>query len=245
METQETLNIHKLNTQGIQLLEYKKELLKDYPQIIKDNLKDGIERMVFNKLISETLKSMLIDETISILDLKNYLLENPEFIKSRDEVYKEYELYKNKLYQTLVKQEIISKNNQYKIDIDEDNDTIDLVKTFSLDTNFVRLYFSVLDDRELSKLTKTKGFIEKFSALRLYTVANNFVEKYKNYDIDKFEISFDNPYIEEDGLAHSVEIIIKIKPLYLEKESLFKNTIIALENLIKLIDIYFEERFLV
>ena len=238
------IGIKKLNTQGIELLRYKTELLKNYSELTTNALLDALQKLLCSKIINQETYDIITNNDIDVVAAKNFLLNEPNCTKSKEECITEYNLIKTKLYQTLIERNIIKNKNNYKLDIDELNDTIDIVRTFTIDSDFIREYFKIENDKELSILMKSKGFVEKFSALRLSAIANNFVDKYQNYDNNRFIIATDNPFIEDDGLGHSIEILIKINPVYLEKQNIFNDTLVNLDNLLKLIDVYFEERLL-
>lgn len=237
------VSIKKLNSQGLKLLEYKKECLKDYSPIVIEGLLLGLQKMLDTSLINQQTYEILTNNSITLEDTKSYLIELPDFVKSKEEAIQEYNLYKTRLYKKMLERNIIINKNLYKLEIDENCDTIDLIKTFTIDSNFAKQYFNVVTEKELTKLMKPKtGFIEKFAALRLAAIAEGFVEENKDFDKDKLTILCDKPFREEDGLGYSIEFVIKINPFFLEKEGKFEQTIIALEHLIKLIDIYVEER---
>ena len=239
------LSIKKLNIHGLQLLEYKKELLKNYTQLVKESLLLSLQKMAEKELITQPTYEIITNDNISLVDTKDYLLGLEDYIKSKEEALREYNLYKAKLYKTLIERQIILNKSLYKLEVDEDNDTIDLIKTFSIDTHFTKLYFNINSEKELNQAMKPKGFIEKFAALRLNSLATGFVEEYEEFDSNKFTIVPDKTYREEDGLGYSIEIIIKINPFFLEKEGRFEQTIISLESLIKLIDDYFSKRTII
>lgn len=244
-ETDINLSIKKLNIHGLQLLEYKKELLKNHTQLVKESLLLSLQKMVEKELITPPTFEVIINDNISLIETKNYLLEISDYVKSKEEALREYNLYKTKLYKTLVEREIIINKSLYKLEVDEENDTIDLIKTFSIDAQFTKLYFNITSEKELNKVMKPKGFLEKFAALRLNSLVASFVKEYEEFDTNKFTIIPDKTYREEDGLGYSIEIIIKINPFFLEKEGRFEQTIISLENLIKLIDDYFAKRTII
>jgi predicted XRE-type DNA-binding protein len=184
-----------MNKQGLELIQYKKELKKNHSDIVKKSLLIAIEKLFELKYIDLQTLNMLKDDDRSEDDLVEYLLNKPYYIKTNEQISQELELFNDKLKESMEKHHILS---ELTTEIDVPKESVSVLKTFSVGEQFVCEYFGV-HSGDVSDLMKKKGFVEKFSALKLTQVLKKIIEK-----IDEENISKDSRvYIHPSNVYHN------------------------------------------
>lgn len=230
--------LKKINETGIRLLEYKEELMKDYPQIVRDSLLLSLEQMVSDKVIDLNTYQVMKSTSENKESFVSYLLTKKEYIKSYDELFKEYDVYREELSEELKMQELHDLTTETIVE----KDSIYVAKTFTLDEKFVMDYFGV-EEKDLIKLMKRRGFMEKFATLRLTKVMSDIIKKgksiislikldsslaYFNDSEDGFNIDFIMEISVDDLpiLDKKTKIIAEIKDMKSLAENTYKNKMI-------------------
>lgn len=172
----------KLNVAGIELLEYKKELLKSHNYIVQNALYAALDIKLQANLLSEETCNLIKDTTVSYEEFHTYLMEQKEFLKSKKDLLNEYDQFKY---------DFSNKIMNYNIELlssvsDIENEKISFIKTFSIDENFVSHYFGIKDEEEIALLLKRNGFIETFSALRLKKIVEDWYIVFKHTQSESF-----------------------------------------------------------
>lgn len=162
-----TSQLNRINERGVKLVEYKGELRKDYPEIVREALKTTLRTMVDNRLLDETTLKVVLDESRDTEALKSYLLGSMLYRKSDEELMDEFELIRNDFM------------NAFDVEIGFESksvlnkDAVVMTKQFVLDAAFVAEYF-MAEEKDVITLMKRKGFVEKFAVLRLSKVMEGF-----------------------------------------------------------------------
>lgn len=206
----------KINEVGIKLIEYKDELTKNYPKIVTDSLFYSLEQMVDNQVIDLGTYEIIRNSQESKEDFLDYLLSNEKYIKSYEELFAEYDITRRELDEELKMHDLFTLKTETKVE----TDSILVLKTFSIDEQFVADYFGV-DEEEIVKLMKRKGFIEKYTALRLIKVLKDIINQGKrSFSLIKLDHSL--AYFAENGDGYNIDLIIEIpidNLLVLEKKN--------------------------
>lgn len=197
-------NIKKLNNVGLKLIEYKDELSKDYSPIVRDALLNSLEQMVESGIIDIGIYEAIKNNNEGKDDFILKLMNSDKYIKSHEELLEEYEVIRKEIGEELVMHDLSDLTTGILVE----EDSITILKTFVIDGNFVMDYFGV-DEVDLDKLMKRKGFVEKFTALRLVKITNDIISRMKNKN--KF-ISLDHSmaYFDEDGDGYKIDLIMKV-----------------------------------
>lgn len=230
--------INKINNVGLQLLEYKEELLKDYPKIVRDALILSLEQMAEQKIIDidtfETIKNT--DESVDLF--LAYLLTKKEFTKSYKELFKEYEEIREELNKDLELQNLFDLKTETIVE----KDVICILKTFSINESFVMEFFGV-EEKDLIKLMKRRGFVEKFAALRLTKVLTDIIKEGK---INTTMIKLDNSlaYFNENGDGYNIDLIMEASVNDLIAIDKKKRIISEVKTIRKLADKTYKEKMI-
>lgn len=195
----------KINEIGIKLLEYKDELTKDYPKIVRESLVFSLEQMLNNKIIDLTTYEIIKDIKENRDSFMSYLLTKDEFVKTYEELFEEYEVFRKELDEELKNHELFDLKTKTVVE----KDVIYILKTFSIDEDFVMNYFGV-EKNDLSKLMKGKGFVEKFVVLRLTKVLKDIIDM-SNYNISVLCLDNSLVYFNEESNEYNIDLIMKIK----------------------------------
>lgn len=196
--------VNRINNIGLSLLEYKEELLKDYPKIVKNSLISSVEQMLANEVIDTVVYELIISENEDCSSFKEYILSNKNYTKTHAEILKEFEEIRIKFDEILKDKEIYGLVTSSMVE----EDSIFAVKTFRMDEEFLMEYFGV-DERDLNSLMKKKGFAEKFAALRLTKIINDIIEK-SNKLTNKTTLDNSLAFLDDVRNSYNIELIIKI-----------------------------------
>lgn len=165
--------MQKLNALGVEILSLKTEMMKtDYPEIVKRALRETAENMVKKEAIDVELHLALTDEKLSTKEFEEILLENPSCLKTKEELFVEYEQIRESLQEELNKDEALENITSSSM-VDEEQ--LSFSKTFKLDNQWVSEYFGQ-PANEVDKLMVRNGFVEKFAVLRLSKILEDFLK---------------------------------------------------------------------
>lgn len=208
--------INKINKIGLSLLEYKEELTKDYPPIVRNSLLSTISGMYENEVIDSVVYELMISKTEDFNNFKEYILSNSNYTKTHAELFKEFEAFRVEVDNKLKDNEIYGLITQSII---EEN-SIFAIKTFSIGEEFIMGFFGV-EEKDLNNLMKKKGFAEKFAAFRLTKVINDIIDD--SGLVDNLNIDKSLAYFNDKQNSYNIELIIKldIDSIDLEDDILF------------------------
>lgn len=195
----------KINENGIKLLEYKEELMKDYPKIVRDSLILALEQMMAENIIDLVTYQTIKNTNESKDSFISYLLTKKEFTKTYEELFEEYEVFRIELDEELKMHDLFDLLTETVVE----KDSIYVIKKFTIDESFVMDYFGV-DEADLIRIMKRRGFVEKFTALRLTKVLKDIINESKK-EISILNIDNSLAYFNEDNNGYNIDLIMGIQ----------------------------------
>jgi len=199
------INSRKLNEVGLKLIEYKKELEKNYPKIIKDSLLLSLEQMADNKIIDLSTYELIKSEDENMDTFTSFLLTQNKYTKTNKELFSEYETLRKNLEEEL---DIMHEVNDLNTVTVVEKDLIQVIKTFSIDKDFIINYFGITE-QEFPKLTKKKGFMDQFVALRLTKILKDIINQNQKI-LSLLRLKNSLTYFNEAEEKYSIDLIMEI-----------------------------------
>ena len=228
--------MNKLNLLGLEVIEYKKELAKDYPELVKKALYSSIENLTTNNVIDLDTLYALKDEDMYIDSFTDYIYRNEKYLKTKEELTKEYEEIRIKLNDFL-------ETLGYKEDIytgsSVDDESIKISKIFYMDESFLRDYFH--NGINTDKLMERKGFAEMFAILRFPKIIKGFLDGY-NYNKELYTCRASEVFYEKEVNAYGIYMISDINIEKLEDVEEMQRVLTDLSETFKALDEYYYER---
>lgn len=198
--------MEKLNKFGSEMLEYKKELQKDYPELIIKSLNQTIDHLAENGVIDVDTHFAIKENSIDEQGLRELLLQKQNFLKTKEELFVEYEGIRLKLNEYL---EITDENNsEIKSISSVDEEQLCITKEFILTEQFLKDYFDIESENDFNVLMSRKGFIEKFAILRLNKVLKDFIKQQETSD--SFTYMNSNVFFEAERNVYGIYLLFKI-----------------------------------
>lgn len=212
--------MNKLNELGNELIQYKTELMKEYPEIIKKSLASSVETLCVNKIIDITTHQLIIDNSNSLEDFYDYVMTQEAFLKTREELLLEYEEIRKAINVSLEKNELV---NYIETINNIDTEMISIVyKGFIIDKDFVKRYFKI-GNSKMDKLMQKQGFIEKFAVLRLPRILEEFLNTV-DYPKELFDCKATNTCLEEcveqENNTYDIRLVFDIPIKILEDKEI-------------------------
>lgn len=204
--------MNRINQKGMELIQYKSELSKDYPELIKNSLVLALEQMVESKVLDMDTYMIVKDDTMKNEEFGSYLLTKPSFTKTEEEIFKEFEVLRGVLDEKLIEHKVEGLKTESVID----KDVILITRKFCFDEAFTMKYFGV-EEKDLLKLMKRRGFIEKFAVLRLTAIFKELVEKI-TYPKDLFAVDVSLVYFDKDENGYSIDFTFEVDIERVEKK---------------------------
>ena len=205
--------MNRINELGMNLIEYKIELFKDYPKLVLDSLVLSIEKMLEVKAIDLDTFMLIKDDTVDIDSFKEYLLTKPNFSKTEEQLREEFEKIREKLNELLISNEL----ENYETESNIDKDIISVSKKYVINEKFAMNYFGV-DEKEILKLMKRKEFIEKFAVLRLTKILSEIVSMLDMSKSRFFKNDSSLVYFNEEEEGYCIDLIFEIDIKSIENE---------------------------
>lgn len=228
------------NEKGKKLLEYKTELIKDYPQLVRDALVLSLDKMRETQLLDEDTYEKLKLSEDSFDFFKQYLITKKDYTKTEAEIFEEFEKLREILNATIHEteglEEVRTENNTKK-------DKISIVKKYSIDEDFTLQYFGVSEEDSLG-LMKRRGFIEKFSVLRLTKIMTDFMRNL-SYQKDLLECDISLSFYDEETNSYAIEILFDIDISLIENNVDLHEVCNEVKRIKNLSDEYYDKRIIV
>lgn len=196
--------MNRINQQGMELIQYKIELSKNYPEIVKKSLILALEQMLENHIVDLDTYMNIKDETFSTKEFEKYLLTKPKFLKTEEEIFKEFEALRSILDKKLEEHQVENLTTESVID----KDVIDITRKFCIDGEFTLNYFGV-EEKDLLKLMKSKGFVEKFAVLRLTAIFKSFMKDI-SYPKDLFNVDVSLVYFDKERNGYNIDLTFEV-----------------------------------
>lgn len=230
--------MNRINQKGMKLIQYKIELAKDYPQIVKESLHLALEQMVANDVIDIDTHQIVLDESVSVSEFEEYLKTKPQFLKSPDEIFQEFESLRFRLHEKLLSYNLRDLHSESVVE----KDVILVVKKFCIDEEFTMRYFGV-EEKDLVKLMKRRGFVEKFAVLRLPAIFKPFMQTLE-YPKDLFVCDVSLVYYDKEINGYSIDLYFELPVDEVEKEENLDSICSAIKAISEKAQVYFEEKTL-
>lgn len=163
--------MNRVNDKGMQIIEYKTELLKDYAPIVKNSMLIAVEQLAINGIIDADTHLALKDSDVTLESFIAAVHDKIQFMKTDEELLKEFEIIRVKVDEELAKYDLLGELTTKSI---VSKDKIVATKIFCIDKQFVMDYFGVNED-DASKIMKRRQMVDKFTALRLAKIFKEFL----------------------------------------------------------------------
>ena len=203
--------MNKFNALGMEVLDYKTEYLKDYPQLVHDSIALAIDS---KSNVEEEIKTKLKDTSFSYDDFKKYLLTQTSCLKTYEQLLVEYESIRQTLDNLLLKDEISKDLKSFSKVEDEQ---IQIVQEFVITEDFIKNYFTIENEKDFEILMSRKGFIEKFAILRLTKIFDDFLKTLK--DTTSFSLKHSLVFFNSESNVYGIHLEYNISIEELEKEN--------------------------
>jgi len=230
--------MNRINQKGTELLGYKSELVKDYPELVRKSLLLAVEQMVENKVINLGAYEFIQQEDTTIEELRAYLEEHSEFLKSEEEIFAEFEVIRGRLDELLYERGM----NDLQTESVIDKDVLLVTKKFCIDEVFTMNYFGV-EEKDLLKLMKRRGFVEKFSVLRLTAIFKPFMEAL-DYPVDLFKCDVSLVYYDKEENGYSIDVFFELPIEEVEKEEKIEEMCASIQGIVDQAESHYKERIL-
>jgi len=229
--------MNRINKKGMDLIGYKGELVKDYPLLVRNSLLLAIEQMVENNIISLDAYEFVKQDETTLEELQSYLEDHAEFLKSEEEIFAEFEIIRSHLDKVLEDKGMDSLQTESVID----KDVILVTKKFCIDENFTMTYFGV-EEKDLLKLMKRRGFVEKFSVLRLTAIFKQFKEELEQDEFLKCDVSL--VYFDKEENGYSIDIYFELPIEEVEEAGKVGEMCEVIQSIVAKAESHYEERIL-
>lgn len=227
--------MERINQRGIEMLQYKTELSKDYPELVKKSLILALDQLVEHKVIDLDTYEYIRDPSTTVEMLREYLLTKKAFLKTDEEIFAEFEVIRNAFNKKLEERGI----NVVTESVIE-KDAILAMKKFCINEQFTLEYFGV-EEKDLLKLMKRRGFVEKFAVLRLTAIFRPFVQRVEYpKDLMNFDVSL--VYFDKEENGYSIDIFFELPIEKVEKQERIEEMLDHIQTITQQAEAYFHER---
>ena len=165
--------IQRLNLQGLEILDIKKELLKTETPIIQKALVSMSNDMLKQGLLTVELHHSVQNSDVSELSFKEELLQNAHLMKTHAELEKEFEVIATGIKPSLISLAEEETFPRVILIPNVEKDTLDLKISFEVGEEFVKDYFGQCTKTMMDR----KGFVEKFVVLRFSKIMKDYLSK--------------------------------------------------------------------
>ena len=229
--------MNKFNALGMEVLDYKTEYLKEYPQLVHDSIALAIDS---KNNVEEEIKTKLKDTSFSYDDFKKYLLTQTSCLKTYEQLLVEYESIRQTLDNLLLKDEISKDLKSFSKVEDEQ---IQIVQEFVITEDFIKNYFTIENEKDFEILMSRKGFIEKFAILRLTKIFDDFLKTLK--DSTSFSLKHSLVFFNSESNVYGIHLEYNISIEELEKENQIENITNKIIEIAKNANKNYKDRMLV
>lgn len=220
----------KLNKLGLDVLTYKKELSKDYPEIVKKSLEQTVNILAENNVIDVDVLYALTDKNTDVNNLNLLLLEKPFCRKTMEELLAEYEDIRILFNEYLGIDD--NDNSEIKTVSNVNEESLLVAKNFMYGSDFAKEYFGISNQQNLKTLMNRQGVFEKFAILRLGKIVKDFIEESCANSEYGFDITFSDVFYENNKECYGIGLIFKIPIEIVEVEESMENISKQIQDLI-------------
>lgn len=229
--------MNKYNQLGLELIKYKTELLKEYTDIVVNALYLAIDQLAQTKIIDTDTQAYLKDNDISLKEFSEIIILDDKYIRSNEELLVEYEALREKINEKLNENGLVDgiRTQSYVV-----KEKIQINKTFSINKDYVMNFFGV-NEEELEKLMKRKGFIEKFAVLRLPKIISDFLRA-TDHPSELFKVSGSFVYYDATHEGYSIDLCFDIPIDIAEDESNIEDIVLNIKDIISNAETYYNSK---
>ncbi|EMH2710048.1 hypothetical protein SI855_002802 [Clostridioides difficile] len=222
--------MNKFNKLGDSLLDCKRELLKDYPEIITNSLIFFVKDMLEKQIIDEDVFELLKNKNINFNDFRNTILFNSNCIKTQEELLEEYESIIQKISEFLD-----FERSDIKASEDIEKEIISLSKAFIIPISFIKNYFDIDSEESFREITKQQGFMHKFAVLRMPKIIAPFIKEGEFFDVVNSDVFF-----QKEEESYGIFISFNIKLAGFENNKILEDTIGEISNILESVQVAFK-----
>ena len=230
--------MNKLNKVGNQMIEYKVELGKDYPELVINSLLAMVDKLAVDGVIDVDTHFSLKEKDISIESLRELLLSKTNFLKTHEELFAEYEEIRNHINELLG---IDDENEIIKTVSSVTNEKIAITKEFIITEDFMKNYFYIETEKDYEILMKRKGFVEKFAILRLEKILRDF-KAHAEIQSEDYEVINSNVFFEAERNVYGIHLLFNLPIEKIEDKERLEIIIEEIKVLMDKSTEYFESR---
>lgn len=229
--------MNKYNQLGLELIKYKTELLKEYTDIIVNALYLAIDQLAQTKIIDTDTQAYLKDNNIKLKEFNKIIINDEKYIKSNEELLVEYEELREKINIRLAENDLI---NGIRTQSYVNKEKLQINKTFAIRKDYVMKFFGV-NEEELEKLMKRKGFIEKFAVLRLPKIISDFLRA-TDYPTELLKVNGSLVYYDAINDGYSIDLSFDIPIDIVEDELNIEDIILNIKDIISNAEAYYDSK---
>lgn len=227
----------RINSFGKKAIEYKTEMLKDYPKIVKNALQLSISTLVEKNELTLFTQSALLNNDTNLEEFHQLIKSTNLYLKTPEELFQDFENIRESLNTELEKFNMENIESESEVD----NDKIIVYKTFSIDEDFVINYFGV-DRKNALKLMGKKECIQMFASLRLEKILKDYLNL-ENEDLEHlFILKKEKPYYEIENNSFNIKLLFSIDVDMLDKKKNYKIVATKIKKIYDNIEKYYNKR---
>lgn len=223
----EVTELERLNKVGVEVLEYKKELMNTkHSSIVQRALVNATTNLLSSEVITMDIHDALRDSDTTVQEVKTLVLEEHNLVKTEEELKVEFESIREPFHEALMRREAIQDASYAKLSSESQvkEDEIQVVLSFEMTKDFMGDYFEK-DGDYLDRMMKSDGFAEKFAILRYGALMMKYLKRFETYDDDRkraalehnVEVGATKVYVNKDESLYGVELVFHIPVVSLEE----------------------------
>lgn len=216
--------MEKLNKSGRILLQYREEYKKHYADNIDNSLKQAVLEMYNEKIINEKIFRNIFNGDISDDTFEGILLRDKSFIKNKSELNSEFDKIRQKVNDYMIEIGFIDgMSTKNAIDFNK----IIIIHEFDLNRAFMTAFFGV-NQMEIVPLMRRRGFMEKFSVLRLNQVLKEIYNEMN--PLEDVDYSYSLVYYNRETKGFSIDYKYSVSIEVLSSDEKMKSIIDLIKN---------------
>lgn len=233
--------MNRVNKLGMDLISYKQELLKDYPEIVRKSLMNSIEQIAAAQMIDTDTFGLLKDEAYTHSEFERYIKGHDKFQKNEEEILEEFKKLEARLIEIMKEREM---DESLTTVIKSEAESILIFKAFVINEEFANAYFGFEKESDLMDAMKQRGFIEKFALLRLNAIFKPFVlAKINENPQVSIDISF--LYFDREKKGYRIDILFSIKETAFDNETELFTYLDSVKEIVNEAQNLFDEKMIV
>lgn len=209
-----------LNKLGIEILEYKTELLNpSHSDLVRRALNTATTTLLSNDVISIAVHDGLRDASMPYEAVKELVLALPDLRKTEAELKSEYDALLAPFHEQVAASHALNDpafarlTSESHVPLEE----VQFILSFEMTKDFIGKYFERTGE-ELDRMMRPEGFAEKFAILRYGALVSKFLKKQDHYDAATkrsqleagVEVGATKVYVNKDEDLYGVELVYHV-----------------------------------